>query len=163
MEASSYDQQLRAIGQALEAQNISSFELKTQLGRYVVSGAPEKAASLLDVLRQWRNRNWQRGPRTVTFTPHDIDGWESRGQARRAKPDQLPEFYSVSNILRTVGAYLDAKGARLIEIQKRPLTLTLLYQVADGHPQVEDRTIASFYKTFVDLHGKRSRRINSKR
>ena len=36
-----YDQELRAIGQALEAQGISVFEMKNQLGRYIVNGTPE--------------------------------------------------------------------------------------------------------------------------
>jgi hypothetical protein len=49
------------------------------------------------------------------------------------------------------------KNARLLEIQKRPLTLTLTYQTMGGRPFVEDRTIASFYKTFIELHGSRAR------
>lgn len=157
MAGSSYNHELRAIGQALETQGISTFELKAQEGRYVVSGAPEKPESLVAALRQWRRNSWQRGPRTVTYTSLDVHTLEKKGQARRAANGQLPDFYNVSNILRTVAAYLDVKNARLLEIQKRPLTLTLMYQAKGGHPFVEDRTIASFYQTFIELHGRRSR------
>ena len=157
MAGSFYNHELRAIGQALEAQGISTFELKAQVGRYVVSGAPEKPESLIAALRQWRTNGWRRGPRTVTYTAQDITTLEKKGQAGRAANGHLPEFYNVSNILRTVGAYLDVKNAHLLEIQKRPLTLTLLYQSMGGHPLVEDRTIASFYKLFTDLHARRSR------
>jgi hypothetical protein len=157
VETSAYNQELRAVGQALEARGISNFELKTRLGQYVVSGQPDKAESLLTLFRQWRNNNWQRGECTVTFTAQDINQLEINGKARRKKPGLLPDFYNVSNILRTIGAYLDGKNARLVEIQKRPLTLTLLYQASGGYPEVEDRTIVSFYQTFIELHGKRAR------
>ena len=69
----------------------------------------------------------------------------------------LPDFYNVSNMLRTLGAYLEAKNARLLEIQKRPMTVTILYQNESGHPDVEDRTIASFYNFFIEQYGKRAR------
>ena len=159
MAGSFYNHELRAIGQALEAQGISTFELKAQVGCYVVSGAPEKPESLAAALRHWRSNSWQRGPRTVTYTEQDITTLEKKGQARRAANGQLPDFYNVSNILRTVGVYLDLKNARLLEIQKRPLTLTLMYQTTGGHPFVADRTIASFYNMFTELHGRRSRPV----
>jgi hypothetical protein len=44
----------------------------------------------------------------------------------------------------------------LLQIQKHPLTVTVLYQNQNGHPHVEDRTIASFYDFFVEQYGKRS-------
>jgi len=157
MAGSFYNHELRAIGQALEAQGISTFDVKVQVGRYVVRGAPEKPESLLAALRHWRRNTWQGRPRTVTYAAQDITTLEKKGQARRASNGQLPDFYNVSNILRTVGAYLDVKNARLLEIQKGPLTLTLMYQTTGGHPFVEDRTIASFYNTFTELHARRSR------
>ena len=152
MGISLYNHELRAVGQAIEAQGISTFELKAQPGRYVVSGTPEKPPTLMAALR-----NWRRGPRVLIYTAQDINVLDKKGQARRAANGQLPDFYNVSNVLRTVGAYLDVKNARLLEIQKRPLTLTLMYQTTGGHPLVEDRTIASFYKIFTELHARRSR------
>lgn len=152
-----YNRELRAIGQALEGRGISTFELKARLGQYAVSGKPDRPTSLIDLVRQLRNNSWRRGERTITFTPQDINELEIRGRARRRVAGRLPDFYNVSNILRTVGAYLDEKNARLVEIQKRPLSLTLLYQRSGGHPELEDRTIVSFYETFIQLHGKRAR------
>jgi hypothetical protein len=157
VETSTYNHELRAVGQALEARGISTFELKTQPGQYVVSGKPDKPDSLMAALHQLRNNHWRRGQCTITFTPQDINLLEIKGKARRAVPGRLPDFYNVSNILRTIGAYLDVKNARLVEIQKRPLTLTLLYQTSGGYPEMEDRTIVSFYQTFIELHGKRAR------
>jgi hypothetical protein len=152
-----YNRELRAVGQALEARGISTFELKSRLGQYLVSGKPDKPQSVMEALRQLRNNNWRLIERTMTFTLQDINELEMKGKSRRKAAGRLPDFYNVSNILRTVGAYLDGINARLVEIQKRPLTLTLLYQTSGGYPEMEDRTIVSFYETFIDLHGQRAR------
>jgi hypothetical protein len=57
-----------------------------------------------------------------------------------------------------LGGYLNAKNAQLLELHIRPLTVTLLYQNKDGHPQMEDRTIASFFNVFTEMHSKRGRK-----
>jgi hypothetical protein len=155
--APSYNHELRAVGQTLEARGITTFDLKTRLGQYVVSGKPDKPQSVLDALRQLHNNHWRRRECTITFTPQDIGELEIKGKARRRAAGRLPDFYNVSNILRTLGAYLEVKNGRLVEIQKRALTLTLLYQTSGGYPEMEDRTIVSFYETFIELHGKRGR------
>lgn len=152
----SYDQDLRAIGQALEARGINVFELKNHGDRYVVRGEPDRSSALLVSLRQWRERLAGRsGASGLSYTPRDIECLELEGRAKRSQPDRLPDFYSISNTLRTVGSYLDSKGARLLELQKTALTLMILYQNKDGHPNVEERSVASFYNLFIHLHGRR--------
>jgi hypothetical protein len=152
-----YKHDLRAVGQALEARGISSFDLKSRLGQYVISGTPDRPSSLAEALRFLHHNNWRLGERTLTFTLQDIKALETRGKSRRKKSGLLPDFYDVSNILRTVGAYVDQKNAQLVEIQKRPLTLTLLYQRHGNVPEMEDRTLVSFYDAFMELHRKRAR------
>lgn len=152
-----YDQELRAIGQALEAEGISVFEMKSEPGKYVVSGAPEKPSSIIGLLRQLKKKE---GPRTISFAPQDVLRLQWQGQRQRKNPNTLPDFYNLSNMLRTIGAYLDARNAELLGIEKRPLSLTLLYKNGDGHPHVEDRTIASFYEVFIDRYGQRARSSN---
>ena len=153
-----YHHELRVIGQSLEAQNINVFELKCEMGRYLINGSPEKPTSLVDRLHRWRSQGWKSGARAMSYDAQNIEGLEQLGRARRAKPGGLPDFYNLSNLLRTLGGYLEAKNAELLQIQKRPLTVTLLYQNDGGHPHVEDRTIASFYEIFINQHGKRARR-----
>ena len=153
-----YQHHLRVIGQALEAQSINVFELKCETSRYLVNGTPEKPTSLVGMLRQWRSQGWKSGARTTSYDLQDIEGLERSGRGRRAKPDGLPDFYNLSNLLRTLGTYLETQNAELLQIQKRPMTVTLLYQNDGGHPHVEDRTIASFYELFVEQHAKRARR-----
>jgi hypothetical protein len=154
----SYDQLLRNIGQSLEAQRISTFELSHQGERFVVKGEPDKETSLLDTLRNWQRRRRSEGLNgSLCFTDQDIEQLERQGRANRARPNRLPDFHSLPNMLRTVGSYLDLKNAELVEMHKRPLSVTILSQNKDGHPDYEERTIASFYDLFLKLHQKRKR------
>lgn len=153
-----YDQDLRAIGQALEAKRISVFELQSQGDRYVIRGDPEKDPSLLGRLREWQDRLKFGSPAPVlNYAGTDIERLDREGKAKRVKPDRLPDFYSLPNTLRTMGRYLDSQGAELLEIHKRPLSVTILYRKKDGHPNMEERSIASFYDLFIALHRRRAK------
>ena len=153
-----YHHQLRAIGQSLEAQRINNFELKCRGNQFMVNGNPEKETSLLGALRDWQKLLRSAGlTSSLTYAGHDIEHLDRQGRARRSKQNRLPDFYSLPNTLRTVGVYLELQGAELLEIQKRSLSVTLLYRNKHGHPDFEERSIASFYKLFLDLHGKRGK------
>ncbi|HEX2929917.1 MAG TPA: hypothetical protein VHV54_09405 [Candidatus Binatia bacterium] len=153
-----YDQQLRNIGQSLEAQRITVFELSRQGERFIVKGEPEKEASLLDTLRNWQKRRRSDGLHgSLSFTVQDIDQLDRQGRANRTRANRLPDFHSLANMLRTVGSYLDLKNADLMEIHKRQLSVTILSRNKDGHPEYEERTIASFYDLFLRLHEKRKK------
>ena len=154
-----YHQQLRSIGQSLEAQRINVFELSCRGDRIVVKGQPEKEPSLLATLRNWQKQRRSDGLNSsLMFTHQDIDQIDRQGRANRSQVNRLPDFYSLANTLRTVGWYLDLKGAQLMEIHKRPLSLTILSRNQAGHPEYEERTIASFYELFLRLHGDRGKR-----
>jgi hypothetical protein len=154
-----YDQHFRAIGQSIELKRISVFELKSEAARYVVRGVPENDANVLATFRKWRNRMQGELQETaINYGTGEIERLDMEGRVKRKKPDRLPDFYSLSNTLRTVGSYLDSKRAELLELHKSPLSITLLYQSENGHPNMEERSVASFYNLFVALHGKRSRR-----
>ena len=57
------------------------------------------------------------------FQKFAIDLFPSRA-SEAPQPEQLTNF-RVSNILRMIGAYLDAGEHELVEIQKRPIAITL--------------------------------------
>lgn len=155
----SYDQRLRNIGQSLEAQRISVFELSHQGERFVVKGEPEKETSLLDALRNWQRRQRSDGLKgSLTFTDQDIDQLERQGRANRSRANRLPDFHSLSNTLRTIGSYLDLKNADLVEIRKHQLSVTILSRSKEGHPEYEERPLASFYEFFLKLHASRGKR-----
>ena len=156
--STSYGQQLRSLGQYLEAQRINIFELTCRGERFVIKGEPEKETSLLAALRQWQQRRRSDGLNaSLSFTRNDLDQLERQGRGQRKQSNRLPDFYRLPNALRTVGQYLELKGAELLELQKRQLSLTVLSRNKDGHPQMEERSLASFYDLFLKLHDKRGR------
>jgi len=156
--STSYGQQLRSIGQSLESQRIRIFELTCRGDRFVVKGEPEKETSVLAALRQWQQRRRRDGLNgSLTFTRQDLEQLERQGRAQRKHSNRLPDFYSLPNTLRTVGHYLELKGAELLELQKSQLSLTLLSRNKDGHPEMEERSIASFYDLFLELHDRRGK------
>jgi hypothetical protein len=155
----SYHQQLRNIGQSLEAQRITEFELSQQGERFVVKGEPDKENSLLATLRNWQKRRRSEGlDNSLTFTVQDIEQLDRQGRANRSQPNRLPDLHSLPNTLRTVGSYLDATNSELVEIRKRQLSMTILSRDKNGHPQYEERTVASFYDLFLKLHQRRKNR-----
>lgn len=152
----SYDRQLRAIGQSLEAQRINVFELIMQGDSYVVKGEPDKEISLLAALRNWQRRLRREGLSTsLTFTSNEIDDLDRQGRSHRSDANRLPDFHSLPNTLRVVGAYLDSKDALLIELRKRELSFSILSRSKRGHPEFEERSLGSLYDLFVKMHAQR--------
>ncbi len=159
-ERKAYDRQLRTIGQSLEAQRINIFELHHQGELFIVKGEPAKETSLLAKLRNWQKHNRAEGMSgSLTFTAQDIEQLDRQGRAQRTKNDRLPDFHSLANTLRTVGSYLDAKEAELIELQKKELSITILTRNQSGHPEFEERSLVSFYNLFMRLHARREKPI----
>ncbi len=151
-----YDEDLRAIGQVLEARDISVFELKRLADNYVIQGLPEQTGSLGSKVRQWLRRlRSGSSAELLALGLADVEKLSQAGRAKRSNPDRLADFHSVSNTLRTIGAYLDASEFELVELHKRRISITLLYRDKAGHEREEDRTISSFYRLFLELCGKR--------
>jgi hypothetical protein len=158
----SYDQELRSIGQFLEAERISVFELSNQMHAYVVTGEPEKETTLVAALKNWQKRIRRSAIEyPLSFTSSDIAELESQGKANRMKSDRLPDFHSLPNVLRMVGSYLKAKEADLIELRKRELSVSILSRSKSGHPEFEEKSLGSFYNLFIELHAKRAKAVKS--
>ena len=164
---------LRVIGQALNKLHVETFELKIQGNKYFL-----RAESKKPLLKKSRIQNGLKGqlwplwrrfqcpykakrPSVVFelhYTPQDINDLESKGRARRQDPKGMPETYSLSEILRVVGAYVDLKGARLLEVSKQGQWVTIRYQTAQDRTHMEKVEISSFYAIFVRMYLRRSDR-----
>jgi hypothetical protein len=149
-----YGEELRAIGQALEAKGVSSFELYNVEAGYFVRDLGEHRQSL-------HLRNWLAGRRvsasvsTYGFELGEVEELSKSGRARRSKAGQLPLFRGLPNILRTIGAYLDSREAELMELHKRPISVSLAYRDKSGHEYREDRPLSTFHSFFRELFAKR--------
>jgi hypothetical protein len=154
-----YDEELRAIGQALEARDISVFELKRVEDLYVIQGMPDQADSIHSKVRQWL-RHFHRRSTTdpMILGAVEVEQFSQAGREKRSKPGQLTDFRTVPNILRTVGAYLDSREVELLILQKRRISITLSYRDKTGQERQEDRSISSFYRVFLELCGKRGQK-----
>jgi hypothetical protein len=148
----SYGEDFRSIGQALETKNVRSFELKRLGDWYILQGVPSAEGSVRSKLHKFKLR-FQRGSDTesLTLALTDIKELSRKGKAKRFRPGRMPDFGKLSNALRTIGLYLESKQAQLIELRVRPLTVTLSYKDSDGKQQNEDRSIRSFYRLSLDL------------
>ena len=137
---------------------METFEIRHHRENYLVRADTKKT---LNVLRAWV-RKWQghnpTEPSGVTYTPQDIERLERDGRAKRGTLERLPDFHSLSNILRTVGAYLDRKDAHLLQLHKTELNMMILYQTRQGHPEIEERTVASFYDLSLQMYQRREKK-----
>jgi hypothetical protein len=152
----SYGEDFRSIGQALEAKNVRSFELKRLGDWYILQGVPPRDGSLRSKLHKFKLR-FRSGSdaESLSLALSDVEELSRQGKAKRFIPGRMPDFRKLSNALRTIGLYLESKQAKFIELQVRPLTVTLSYKDNDGQQQMEDRTIRSFYRLSLDLYEKR--------
>jgi len=148
----SYEEELRAIGETLESKGISVFEITCLPERYVIHSVPGPSGSaskkLLGFLRSRTNAE------NSSFTLSSV---EIKRHAKLAQPstsESLDNFRRASNVLATVGAYLDLKQADLFELKLRPISLSLWYRDRTGHEQQEDRAVSSFYNLFIELQRK---------
>jgi hypothetical protein len=148
-----YAQPLRAIGQALEVLKMESFELEPDGDDFVVRGRVTARDTGLDPQtsesRNLRfNRETERSshvseveavttPATVNqldlcYTLKDVGRLEQDGQARRGEATAAAEMSGLSHLLRTIGAYLEEKPARLVRIAKHAESVTVVYETLSG-------------------------------
>ena len=156
-----YQEDFRAIGQALEGKNIRVFSLRKLGDWYLMRGVPDAGDSLRSKVQKFSLR-FRTGSDTESLILglSDVKALARKGKAKRAKAGRTPEFRKLSNILRTLGAYLESKHVDLIELKMGPLSVTLSYKDSRGRQQNEDRTIRSFYDLFLELCGKREEAKN---
>jgi hypothetical protein len=150
-----YEDDLRAIGQSVEPKEINYFELKRLGSSFTLRSTAEEADLFPRTLSRLRILPNRSAAGVLIIDEPELDRVTEKARTRRSNPGQLTEFRSISNLLRTVGAYLDANELELVELHKRAISITLLYRDKAGCDRKEDRPISSFYRLFLDLCGKR--------
>jgi len=155
----SYQNVLRAIGQGLEALEVKTFVLEVSDNQYVVRGECIKPLTA-DTPRVNRKKSFlslvinvakKRTARTessppfhftgLRFTRADIELLDRKGKVLQTNfGSGAPNPHRLSQILRTVGAYLDQDECRLLKISWRDGFLTLWHLNRHG---VESKDILS--------------------
>ena len=182
-EMTGYAQPLRAIGQALEVLNMRDFEVEPAGDDFYVRGDLPSATNraLLgrgcsdDELRTiwgampWEENESAEGPirsnRSVLssrvelcYTAQDVDRLEAAGRARRGQARESAEAYSVSQILRSIGAYLNQKRSRLCKLNREVDNVVIEYETTMGSRMRETLAIKDLYDLWVRMYLQRAER-----
>ena len=146
----SYALALRAIGQSLEAQQTKDFCLSALETGFIVRKNERRYL-------KWRRTIRPNGIGEVQdlfdvhYSADDIAILDQSGKQRRRTAAQTPNFYLLSQTLRTVGGFVDRRRARLLELDRRGSRLTLRLEQPEGGSLVEEHTVAALHSIFVGM------------
>jgi len=165
-----FAKQLRALGQALEKFSFSTFDLELKSGIYVITGratATEQVKFSFSRFVRELFRGALPQP-TVTyaqnqidlrFSPAEIEQFDFRGRVKRRDSSRMPDPYSVSQILRGAGSYLDNRDiANLVGITLRGKWVSVSYETAEGRLEEAKHDLEYFYNYWVKMYMRRSNR-----
>jgi hypothetical protein len=155
-----YGQELRALGQALEILRVEHFEIepdgKTYLVqvltrdegragdsgptgertvRYIWASAPDAtAAEDIDTKLLYAMAKTLE----LQYTREDVVRLESEWRQKRNNANRLADPSSLSQLLRTAGAYLSEKGVYLVKIRRDPGSMIVQYETGSGQKREEN-------------------------
>ena len=174
-----YSTALRVIGQKLESVGPETYEVVSYSSSYLVrcrvkeENASNKAKErqvrgLASFLRLWREPGTPvapENPNSETFMNveflYSIEELERHNEERkrpRRDAHAMPDPYSISNVLRAVGEFLDRKAdAKLLFATKRGQEVVILYETKRGDRNLEEFPISTLYDYVVKQYVKRKK------
>jgi hypothetical protein len=172
-----YAQLLRAIGQALEVLQFGSFTMEFTGGDFLVRGRAatspeqEKARAMRQKVIKfvWEALPGEKASEAeiafamstwpaeldLRYTAKDMDRLEQQGKAKRQNVASVPDVASLSQLLRTIGAYVEQKKARLVKISRYGESLVIQYDTVAGET-TEEVSSGSLYELWVQLYLQRA-------
>ena len=97
--------------------------------------------------------------RQLRYSITDLLDSETEGRERRKQSSQMPDPYSISQILRGIGCFLDKReGSRLLGVTVKDRWVAIDYVTADGREQKETQDFEYFYDYWVKMYMQRSNR-----
>ena len=121
----------------------------------MIQGAGNQGGSLGKKLAGFLGSTSSSNSHSFTLNLAEINKRQAN-MAKSSTSEPLDNFHRPSNVLGTIGAYLDSKQAELFELKIRPISLSLWYRDKGGREQTEDRAVSSFHNLFVELRDKHS-------
>ena len=172
-----YSQPLRAMGQALEVINVQVFELEIAGDNVLIRGhmplaAPDEQCDADQLRAIWgalpgardtfpehdRNGSDTLAQIDLCYTARDIERLEEAGRSRRGTSHAVPDAWSLSQILRSIGAYLHQKRARLSNIRRESNCVILEYETSAGSTIKETLAMNDLYDLWVRMYLQRAER-----
>jgi hypothetical protein len=82
---------------------------------------------------------------------------EQQGRAKRQQDAGVPDVAGLSQLLRTIGAYVAQKRVQLVKITRSGESLVIEYEHIGGGRKQETVSAASLYEFWVQLYLQRSK------
>jgi hypothetical protein len=161
---------LRALGQALEKFSFSAFDLELRSGTYVVKGTaissnnlkfslPKFIRALLGGSCSQARLTCMDNQVDLRFSQQEIETFDVRGRTKRQDSSQMPDPYSVSQILRGAGSYLDNRDVtKLVGISLKGKWVTVSYETVEGRLEQAQQDLEYFYDYWVKMYLRRGNR-----
>jgi hypothetical protein len=156
-----YSHSLRALGQSLERQGLRAFDIENRDDAYLVrdrSAEDPEAGDPNAVLNHDRLLRPD-APFKLRYTYDEIVGLDLEGKARRQDAGGMPDAYSLSQLLRAVGAYVQHKHGRLLGLCWREQWAAVIYEAETGR-EVEILKPTSIYDFWVRMYVMRNEGTN---
>jgi len=175
----SYSRILRVVGQRLEPLRPETYEVVSYGNCYLVrcrvkensQGKKEeekKVRGLAAFLRLWREQespSTRENPNEGTsmnveflYSLEELNRQDEERKEPRGDPNAMPDPYSLSNTLRTVGEFLDRKpDSKLLFACSHGQEIVILYETKDGARNLEQYPISTIYEFWIKryVHSKK--------
>ena len=174
-----YSRILRVVGQKLEPLRPETYEVVCYGNCYLVrcrvkeayqsdKEKEKKVRGLAAFLRLWREPD---SPSTdgkpnegtsmnveFLYSLEELSRQDEERQEPRRGVNEMPDPYSLSNILRAVGAFLDRKpDIKLLFASNRGQEIVILYETNHGVRNLEEYPISAIYEFWVKEYVKRKK------
>jgi hypothetical protein len=174
-----YARPLRAIGQALASLKVENFSMEPEGECFLVRGhvplamrAAESSFEERTVRHIWGLLPGQRISEKglvesntramrrldLRYTPKDIARLEQKGRAQRNPAHGIPDRASLSQLLRTIGEYLNQKRARLLRLSRHEEFMTVEFETAAGERRAERLPVAGLHDLWIEMCLRRAAR-----
>jgi hypothetical protein len=170
---------LRVIGQKLEPLGPATYEVVAYGSSYLVrcrvreeNGSKKEkerqVRGLASFLRLWKEPETPVGPENwnqetfmnveFLYSVEELDRHNAERKKPRTETNTMPDPYSISNVLRAVGEFLDRKAdAKLLFATKHGQEVVILYETKRGDRNLEQFPIATLYDYVVKQYVKRKK------
>src|SRR5262252_1488922 len=161
----SYSQSLRVIGQFLETLKPKDFEIqllenevtvRLRVLEVIVPPAPPKSKFSFRAPAPATTRTEEKTSER-RYSIQEIEDLDHEAQAKRVDADAAADFYSLSQMLRTVGSYVDHRHLRLLSLTWDGTRLALQLEATDKRSRTEEHAVSSFHDYFSRMYLRRKK------
>jgi len=143
-----YARALRSVGHLLQMRDLQAFELSCENNEFRLRCGYQKPPCSTPV--------------EMRYSLDEIEFLESEYQKKSNGLNETVDFYSLGEILRGIGAYVNKRNGKLVKISNNESSMAagsvkLQYQTSDGDLTEEVFTLSSIYELCLRLYKERAK------